>query len=265
MLQRLVRTAAAQAAARERRIPFEQVEKYASEAPAPKGFATSLSAAVEIGLIAELKRASPSAGRIRDTFEVPELAAELTRAGADCLSVLTEPVHFQGALQNLGLAAVADTPRLQKDFILSEYQVWEGRASGADAVLLIAEALAAARVRTLSDLALSLGMDVLIEAHSSERVRDVERLAARAPDRILVGINNRDLDSFRVDLQTTLDIIPQVSKELHVVGESGIRTPEDVGRLRDAGVGSILVGESIMRQADVGLAVRHLLSAVRSF
>lgn len=263
ILDEILRTTEAQTAARRRRISFEQLEKSLAQAPVPRGFVASLLAAQEIGLIAELKRASPSAGRLRQDFPVTQLARQLAAGGADCLSVLTETPHFEGSLDNLTRAAPAARPLLQKDFVLDAYQVVEGRVAGADAVLLIAEALAESRARELCDLALDLGMDVLYEAHDPASVARVVRLARRRPERILVGVNNRNLKSFRVDPHTALEVAAAVGRELHVVGESGIRTAEDVLRLRDAGARGVLVGESLMRQADVEQAVRTLLVAVR--
>jgi len=234
------------------------------ECTAPLGFVAALVGAQGIGLIAELKRASPSAGLLRDPFPVAQLADELVAGGADCLSVLTEADHFQGSLENLQLAATAAVPRLQKDFVLSEYQVMEGRVSGADAVLLIAEALEPARAAQLGSFAISLGMDVLYEAHSPAALRQVVALAETDPQRILVGINNRDLQTFNVDLSTTTRALEWLPAELRVVGESGIHNAEDVRRMRDAGACAILVGETLMRQPALTDAVQQLMQDVRA-
>jgi len=262
ILEKLVKTAAACAASREQNKPFKEIERRLPQAAQPLGFIAALTGAEGVGLIAELKPASPSAGVIRQPFEAADLAAGLAAGGADCLSVLTEEQHFQGSLDNLERANVG-IPRLQKDFVVSEYQILEGRVAGADAVLLIAEALAPDRARELCRFALSLGMDVLYEAHDDARIQQVVALAEAQPDRILVGINNRDLQTFRVDLQTTLRALKSIPAALHVVGESGIHTAADAQLLHDAGARGILVGESLMRQRDVAQAVRALLSSVR--
>jgi indole-3-glycerol phosphate synthase len=262
ILDRLVQTAATRSASREQVLPFKELEKRLVQAPEPKRFIECLVAAKGIGLIAELKAASPSAGRIRHPFDVKKLAAELVSGGADCLSVLTEEEHFQGSLENLRRADVG-VPRLQKDFLLSEYQVLEGRVAGADAILLIADILTPECAQRLSHFALSLGMDVLYEAHDAAPLQQVMQLAATQPDRILVGVNNRNLQNFAVDLQATVRALAGLPAPLRVVGESGIHTAEDVRLLRDAGVCAVLVGESLMRQADVAQAAQALLAGVR--
>jgi indole-3-glycerol phosphate synthase len=264
VLERILRSVEAAVAARKARCPLEEVERAALAAPAPRGFARALaSARGGLGLVAELKKASPSAGLLRADFDVGSLAVALASGGADALSVLTEREHFQGDLANLELAAPAGLPRLQKDFLLEAYQVFEGRAAGADAVLLIAEALDPRRGESLCRLALELGMDVLYEAHGRDEVRRVARVAERHPDRIAVGINNRDLRTFAVSLDTSLAALRELRGDLLVVSESGIRDAADVLRLRDAGARGILVGESLMRTADVSAAVRSLLASVR--
>lgn len=244
--------------------PLGQVERAAAAAAPARGFARALRAASGgMALIAELKKASPSAGVLRRDFEVAALAATLADAGADALSVLTESDHFQGALGFLAAAGATGLPRLQKDFIVDEYQVWEGRAAGADAVLLIAALLEPARSRVLAQLALDLGMDVLFEAHSGSEVERVAAAAAQAPERILVGINNRDLHTFTVSLQRSLESLPQLAPGLFAVSESGIQTPADVQRLHAAGARGILVGELLMRATDPAAAARDLLREVR--
>jgi len=263
-LDRIVRAVEAETDARMRVRPLPAVERAAAAAPAPRGFARALAAASGgLGLIAELKRASPSAGVIRADFDVAKLASCLAGAGADALSVLTEKQHFQGELANLELAGAAGLPRLQKDFLTRPYQVFEGRAAGADAILLIAEAVDPARGESLCRLALDLGMDVLYEAHAPDRVRQVARLAERHPDRVLVGVNNRDLRTFAVSLEASFAALRELSRELLVVAESGIRDAADVLRLRDAGARGILVGEALMRTPDVGAGVHDLLRRVR--
>src|SRR5262245_11530318 len=191
--------------------PQAEVQRAAVGAPAPRGFARALRGAPgAIALIAELKKASPSAGLLRRDFQVAALAKALAGAGADALSVLTEVDHFQGALAFLEVAGAPGLPRLQKDFIVDEYQVWEGRAAGADAVLLIAALLEPQKSRVLAQLALELGMDVLFEAHTAAEVERVVAAAASAPDRIVVGINNRDLRTFNVSLERSLESLPRL-------------------------------------------------------
>ena len=263
-LDRIVRAVESETEKRMRARPLATVTRAAAAAPAPRGFARALAAAPGgLGLIAELKRASPSAGLIRADFDVGTLAGALARAGADALSVLTESEHFQGDLGNLARAAPAGLPRLQKDFLTRPYQVLEGRAAGADAVLLIAEAVDPARGESLCQLALELGMDVLYEAHAPDRVRQVARLAERHPERVLVGVNNRDLRTFEVSLEASFAALRELGRDLLVVAESGIRDAADVLRLRDAGARGILVGEALMQSPDVGAAVRDLLRLVR--
>lgn len=249
---------------RQQQVPLARVERAARDAPAPRGFAAALTRAPGgIGLIAELKKASPSVGVIRSAFDVADLGRALVAGGADCLSVLTETDSFLGSLPNLQTAGEAGVPRLQKDFILSEYQLLEGRAAGADAVLLIAEVLSPQRAKELLSLALDLGLDVLFEAHAPDNVRRVASAAERQPERILVGVNNRDLRSFETHLEVTLRALHELPHGLQVVSESGITGPEQVHLLREAGTAAILVGEHLMRQEDVTSACQALLAAVR--
>jgi indole-3-glycerol phosphate synthase len=263
ILDRILASTHERVAARARRRPLRGLERDAVDAPRPRGFATAIAGAPHgLGLIAELKKASPSAGALREPFDVAELALAYASGGARALSVLTEPEFFQGALEHLETAAVAGLPQLQKDFIVSEYQVVEARASGADAILLIAEALEPERARDLCRLAVELGLDVLYEAHDPASWRRVFGAAERAPDRVLVGINNRDLRTFEVDVATSLRALGELPAGLLLVAESGIRTAADVTRLRDAGARGILVGEGLLRQADVAHAVRELLAGL---
>lgn len=263
ILQRILDDVEARMRERMQERSMSSLEREAAEAPPTRGFARAIATAAGIGLIAELKRSSPSAGVLRDPFDVGKLAASYARGGANALSVLTEADHFGGSLANLQAAAASGLPRLQKDFLLHEYQVLEARAAGADAVLLIAEALDEARSEQLLALALDLDMDVLFESHQPAMLHFVTRLAERDPARILVGINNRDLRTFEVSLDVTLRALGELPTELRVVSESGIRTAEDVRRLQAAGVRGILVGESLMRQADVEAATRELLRLAR--
>ena len=265
ILERIVSVSGDRVRERMRAVPLGRIERAARDAPPPRGFAGALRrASGRIGLIAELKKASPSAGVLRADFDVTALARAMVEGGADCLSVLTEVDHFQGGLGNLEIAAETGAPLLQKDFVVTEYQVLEGRSRGADAVLLIAEALLPARARGLSDLALDLGMDVVYEAHEPANVRRAATLAEREPEHVLVGVNNRDLRTFTTDLDVTLRALRELPRGLLVVAESGIAAAADVRRLRDAGAAGVLVGEHIMRQSDVAAACRALLSDVRA-
>ena len=218
---------------------------------APRGFERSLRARIAAGapgVIAEIKRASPSQGLLRDPFDPAAIAASYERAGAACLSVLTDTEFFQGELAHLAAArAACALPALRKDFVIDAYQIYEARAHGADCVLLIVAALDDAQLRDLEACAHALGMDVLVESHDAA---ELERaLALRTP---LIGINNRNLRSFSVSLDTTLGLLARIPAERLVVTESGIRAPEDVRRMRDAGVNAFLVGEAFMRAADPG-------------
>ncbi|MBK5920592.1 indole-3-glycerol phosphate synthase [Rhodothalassium salexigens] len=240
-------------------VPLAEREAQARDQAPPRGFKAALEAARDAGgtgLIAEIKRASPSKGRIRDDFDPAALARAYAAGGATCLSVLTDTPYFQG--HDHYLAAARDAcrlPVLRKDFILTPYQVVEARAIGADAILLILAALDDAEARTLADLARHWGMDVLVEVHDRA---ELDRAAGLGAD--LIGINNRDLKSLTVDLATTLALVPHAPETAHLVAESGLKTPADLQRCRDGGVTSFLVGEALMAQDDVTAATAALLA-----
>lgn len=225
----------------------------------PRGFAKALRAAAQDrpAIIAELKKASPSKGLIRPDFDVRALAAELADSGAAALSVLTDGPFFQGSLENLARASAATSiPCLRKDFIVDEYQIVEGRAHGADAILLIAAALTDMELRTLAAAARRYELDVLCEVHTAEELERVAGLGCQA-----YGVNNRDLATFEVQLETSLTLAARLPAGAVHVAESGIHTGDDLNRLRTAGFHAFLVGESLMRQPRPGAALEALLSA----
>ena len=225
----------------------------------PRGFGSALKVAVaqgRYGLIAEIKKASPSGGLIRPDFDPPALARAYRDGGAACLSVLTNAAHFQGSRGHLeAVRAAVDLPVLRKDFILDPWQVYESRAMGADCILLILAALTDTEARELEELARALDMDVLAEVHNE---REVER--ALGLETQLVGINNRNLKTLVTDLATTEELAPRVPPDRFLIAESGIRSHTDLRRIAAAGAPCFLVGESLLREADVTAATRVLLN-----
>ncbi|MGW8256972.1 MAG: indole-3-glycerol phosphate synthase TrpC [Thermoguttaceae bacterium] len=236
-------------------VDISKLRREATDAPPPRDFLAALSEGPPIRLIAEVKKASPSAGLIRDDFDPVEIARIYQQHGATCISVLTDRQFFQGSLDHLRqIRAAIDLPLLRKDFIIDEFQVWEARAAGADAVLLIAECLDDEKLRTLHDLIEKLGMCALVEIHQAENLRRVLDIGAR-----LLGINNRDLRTFHVDLGHCMRLRKDVPAGRIVVGESGIRTRRDAEQLQNAGLHAMLVGETFMARPDIGRAVDELL------
>jgi indole-3-glycerol phosphate synthase len=231
-----------------------------AEVAAPtRPFAAALRAPDEVRLLAEIKRKSPSAGAIRAGADPAEIARAYAAGGAAALSVLTDVQFFDGYLGALAAVREAvDLPLLRKDFILSPLQVWEARAAGADAILLIVRILDDARLRDLRVLAVDLGMDVLVEVHDLHELDRAQRSGAT-----LIGVNNRDLSTFVTDLRLSEDVAPRVDASFTLVAESGIRTAADVQRLGAVGVDAILVGESLMRQPDVEKAAAALAGIAR--
>jgi indole-3-glycerol phosphate synthase len=235
--------------------PESQVRAAAEEAPPARSFFELLAAGGEMKLIAEVKKASPSAGVIREDFHPVEIAKTYERHGASCLSVLTDEYYFQGSLDYLrAVRQAVGLPVLRKDFILDVYQLYEARAAGADAVLLIAECLDDCNLRKLHNETVSLGMSPLVELYEPENLQRVFDAGAT-----LIGVNNRDLRSFKTDLEHTLRLRALVPDQCVLVSESGIRTRDDVLRLQAAGVDAILVGESLMSCPDIGAAVDAIL------
>jgi indole-3-glycerol phosphate synthase len=231
------------------------LESCLAEAPPGRDFFGALAGGGAIKLIAEVKKASPSAGVIRSDFDPVTIARTYERHGASCISVLTDESYFQGHLDYLcQVCSSVGLPVLRKDFILDSYQLLEARAAGADAVLLIAECLDDCNLRKLHNEALELGMAPLVELYDPENLDRVLEAGAT-----LVGVNNRDLRTFEVDLDHTLRLRDRVPDHCVMVSESGIKTHADVSRLQAAGIDAILVGESLMREADIGAAVDRLL------
>jgi len=260
ILKKIMHRKAEEVIARADRLPLRELAAGLTDAPPARGFADALVARVAAGepaVIAEIKKASPSKGVLREDFRPAEIAASYARGGATCLSVLTDRDFFQGSEAHLVEAREACAlPVIRKDFIVDPYQVYEARAMGADCILLIVACLDDRQLADLSALAEELGMDVLVEAHDAD---ELERAAA-VPGRLL-GINNRNLRTFEVSLETTIGLLDRVPPGRILVTESGILAPEDVARMRRHGVHAFLVGEAFMRTPDPGAELQRLFAA----
>ena len=255
VLDRIVAVKRREIAAARERVSEAELQRRLADAPPVRDFFAALAQPGPIRLIAEVKKASPSAGVIREDFDPVAIAQTYERHGASCLSVLTDEPHFQGHLDYLtAVRANVGLPVLRKDFVLDTYQVVEARAAGADAVLLIAECLDDCNLRKLHNEIVELGMTPLVEIYDPENLPRVLEAGAT-----LIGVNNRDLRTFKVDLEHTLRLRPGIPAECVMVSESGVKTHADVERLEAAGVDAILVGESLMREPDIGAAVDRLL------
>ncbi len=248
---------------RSRRVPIREMSQRAAARSPARGFSESLTRRIRAGepaVIAEIKRASPSKGLLRQDYRPREIARSYETGGAAALSILTDSDFFQGADAHLSEARDAcKLPVLRKDFTIDAYQVYEARAIGADCILLIVSCLGDAQLAELSGLAAHLNMDVLVEVHDAD---ELDR--ALALDPVLLGINNRDLRSFETSLDTTLKLLGRVPEGVTVVTESGIHTPEDVALMRRHGVDAFLVGEAFMRADDPGKKLAELFSAVKA-
>lgn len=257
ILKKIVRRKTAEIRERIAQMPLAQLQARVADADPPRGFADALAAKIAAGqaaVIAEIKKASPSKGVIRADFRPAEIAASYARAGAACLSVLTDIDFFQGSDAYLQAArAACALPVIRKDFIIDSYQVYEARVLGADCILLIAACLDDVQLAELNALALELKMDVLIEVHDAAELARALAIHGR-----LIGINNRDLRTFEMNLHTTLELRAAVPAERLLVTESGILKPEDVALMRAHGVNAFLVGEALMRADDPGAVLAAL-------
>jgi indole-3-glycerol phosphate synthase len=259
ILQKILLRKAEEVAARAARIPLDELRQRATTVDAPRGFIAALEhkiAAGHAGVIAEIKKASPSKGVLREHFDPPAIARSYAQGGAACLSVLTDIDFFQGADEYLQQArAACDLPVLRKDFMIDPYQVYEARALGADCILLIVSALEDAQMVELAELAAQLGMDVLVETHDADELQRALRLPCR-----MIGINNRNLRTFEMRLETTLELLKEIPADRLVVTESGIHTRDDVALMRAHDVHAFLVGEAFMKADDPGQKLAELFA-----
>lgn len=257
ILDKIVATKRKEVACRKAERPESELRDALSDAPPTRDFFAPLAAGAPIKLIAEVKKASPSKGIIREDFDPVAIARTYEANGASCISVLTDEPYFQGSLDYLRqIRSAVPLPLLRKDFILDTYQLLEARLAGADAVLLIAECLDDCNLRKLHNEAIELGLVPLVEFYEPVNASRVVDAGA-----VLIGVNNRDLRTFKVDLQHTIRMREQLPDEVVLVGESGIHGCEDARLLESAGVDAMLVGEHLMANPDIGLAVRRLLGA----
>ena len=239
------------------RIPNAEMEKRIADLPPARDFHAALTAAARPSLIAEVKKASPSKGVIREDFAPVEIARVYAAGGAACLSVLTDEQYFGGHLSFLAaIRSSVELPLLRKDFIIDDYQILESRAAGADAILLIVAALTVTEIEWMLVGSRALGMAAIVEVHDSDELEIAISTSAR-----IIGINNRDLHTFRTTLNVTEELVPRIPGDRIIVSESGIYTRADVDRLARAGVHAILVGESLMREPDIAVKMRELVTA----
>lgn len=257
ILKQIIADKAEEVQVRRARVSLDEIKARAADAPPTRGFTAAIKRRVdqkELAVIAEIKKASPSKGVIRENFEPVEIAKSYEKAGATCLSVLTDEKYFQGHDDYLIAARNACAlPVLRKDFMVDPYQIYEARAMGADCILLIVACLDDEIMREMSWLAQDIGLDVLVEVHDRE---ELERgLMLRTP---LIGVNNRNLRTFETDIKTTLELLPDIMHDRTIVTESGIHTPEDIALLRRFDVSTYLVGEAFMSAEDPGEKLKTL-------
>ncbi|MDA8416158.1 MAG: indole-3-glycerol phosphate synthase TrpC [Betaproteobacteria bacterium] len=259
ILTRIMATKVKEVALARQRMPLAQLKETLSEAPPLRDFAEALRARLktgQVGVIAEVKKASPSKGVLRDPFDPAGIALSYAEHGATCLSVLTDREYFQGEHSYLSAARSAcSIPVLRKDFMCDPYQVFEARHMGADAILLIVAALDLARLHQLESLAHALGMAVLVEVHD-----EAELTLALQLDSPLIGINNRNLQTFETTLETSLRLRQKIPSDRLVISESGIASPADIDRLRHAGIHTFLIGETFMRADNPGSALAEFIN-----
>ena len=256
ILNRILATKAEEVAAGKQKISLDEMTARAEDGPNPRGFVRCIEAAMANGpaVIAEVKKASPSAGVLREDFQPAQIAESYQRGGAACLSVLTDTRYFQGSSEFLQQArAACDLPVLRKDFLVDPWQVYEARAMGADCILLIVAALQPERLAELNGLAEQIGLDVLVEVHDESEMGQALACGAR-----LIGVNNRNLRTFETRLDVSERLRPAVNPPRIMVTESGIRSREDVQRMLQADIRAFLVGEAFMRAPDPGQALREL-------
>ena len=257
ILDQILATKKKEIAADQLRCSLTELKKIAADAGKIRGFAKHLrqSSAAGTAIIAEVKKGSPSKGIIREDFDPVAIAHSYERGGASCLSVLTDEHYFYGSLDYLGqIRAQVDLPLLRKDFIIDPYQVFQARVAGADAILLIAAALDDAKLRELANLATELQLDTLLEVHNSVELGRALKLPVD-----LIGINNRDLQTFVTDLSVTEQLAGRIPQHQLAVAESGIHNRADIERLQQAGAGAFLIGESLMRETDIEMKLSSLL------
>lgn len=262
ILDRILAAKRDEVAARRAAAPETELRARVRDLPPPRDFVGALRRPEGEGLraVAEIKKASPSAGVIRPDFDVAALARSYQEAGAAALSILTDGPFFQGALEHLGVArAAVPQPLLRKDFVVEAYQLWEARAAGADAALLIVRALPGDALKRLMDAAAEAGIQTLVEVHDGPEAERAVRAGAPC-----IGVNNRDLQTFRTSLEVSLTLRPQIPPDRAAVSESGLRTPDDLRRVAAAGFDAVLVGESLLRAPDPGARLAALLAGARA-
>jgi indole-3-glycerol phosphate synthase len=257
ILQKILHRKVEEVVERSAKLSMRELSRQTEAVSKPRGFIRAIESKIKQGLpavIAEIKKASPSKGLLREDFHPAGIAASYEKGGAACLSVLTDADYFQGNEEYLQQArAVCNLPVLRKDFIIDPYQVYEARAIGADCILLIAAALGDTMLQDLAQLAVQLGMDVLVEVHNAKELERTLNLPLR-----LIGINNRNLHTFETSLQTTIELLAEIPDDRLVVTESGIHTVDDVRLMREHGVGAFLVGEAFMRAVEPGTELKEL-------